>query len=168
MTTLIHKRIEMAYAGNNPYVIAKLKAGWVVIGDVQPLDGYCLLLSDPVVGDLNSLDEQGRIQYSLDMIRVGDALLKVTKAYRINYETWGNSEAALHTHIMPRYIDEPDAKRKNPACTQYDWKTARPFDQAQDREFLESMRRELAPFVALIGKPVREFGKELNVPITNY
>ncbi len=85
------------------------------------------------------------IHYSLDMIRIGDALLKVTNAYRINYETWGNGEAALHTHIMPRYMDEPEDKRKSPACTKYDWKAARPFDPVRDREFVEKMKAALAP-----------------------
>src|SRR3990167_3928990 len=148
MATLIHNRVALANSGDNPFVIAKLKSGWVVIGDVQPLDGYCLLLADPVVSDLNSLDETGRALYCLDMARIGDALLKVTDAYRINYETWGNSEAALHTHIMPRFLSEPEEKRKNPACTNYDWKTARPFDPVRDREFMEKMKKELAPYLA--------------------
>jgi hypothetical protein len=26
-----------------------MRSGWLVIGDVQPLPGYCLLLADPVV-----------------------------------------------------------------------------------------------------------------------
>jgi hypothetical protein len=59
MTTLIHKRVAMANEGTNPYVITRLKSGWVVIGDVQPIEGYCLLLADPVVKDLNSLNEAG-------------------------------------------------------------------------------------------------------------
>ena len=149
MPTLIHKRVALAHEGKNPYVITKLKSGWVVIGDVQPLDGYCLLLADPVVADLNVLDEAHRIQYLLDMARIGDALLKATTAYRINYETWGNGEAALHTHIMPRYLSEPDEKRKYPACTKYDWKTARPFDPDKDSIFIQKMRDLLAPFAIL-------------------
>lgn len=146
MSTLIHKRVAMANAGDNPYVITKLKSGWAVIGDVQPLDGYCLLLADPVVPNLNALSESDRAQYCLDMARIGDALLKVTDAYRINYETWGNGEQALHTHIMPRYMSEPEDKRKSPACTRYDWKTSRPFDLHRDRDFVLKMKVALAPF----------------------
>ncbi len=84
--------------------------------------------------------------YSRDMARIGDALLNVTKAYRINYETWGNSEPALHTHIMPRYMSEPDAKRRSPACKVYDWREARKFDSEKDRAFVEAMRKELSKF----------------------
>jgi diadenosine tetraphosphate (Ap4A) HIT family hydrolase len=132
MSTLIHERVAMANAGDNPYVIARLKSGWVVIGDVQPLDGYCLLLADPVVPDLNALSEEGRTQYCLDMARIGDALLKVTKAYRINYETWGNGEQALHTHITPRYMSEPEDRRTWPVCMKYNKAASRPFDSPND------------------------------------
>jgi hypothetical protein len=95
MKNLIETRVELARRGQNPYVIARLASGWVVIGDVQPLPGYCLLLADPVVNSINALDRADRIEYSLDVLRVGDALLAATSASRINYETWGNAEPAL-------------------------------------------------------------------------
>lgn len=59
---------------------------------------------------------------------MGDALIAVTDAYRINYETLGNSEPALHTHIIPRYLDEPEDRRKHPAMMVYSWPDAPPFD----------------------------------------
>jgi hypothetical protein len=97
MANLIAERVRLAHISANPYVICKMPSGWLVIGDVQPLPGYCLLLADPVVESLNSLDEPGRAIYARDVARVGDALLTVTDAFRINYETWGNTEPALHT-----------------------------------------------------------------------
>ena len=121
-----------------------MKSGWLVIGDVQPLPGYCVLLADPVVESINAMERTERIQYSLDAIRAGDALLAVTDAYRINYETLGNSEPALHTHIIPRYRTEADDKRGRVAWLVYDWKTARQFDPARDGSFIERMRAHLS------------------------
>ncbi|MDP2333466.1 MAG: hypothetical protein Q8M19_22535 [Reyranella sp.] len=120
-----------------------MKSGWLVIGDVQPLPGYCVLLADPVVESINALDQAQRTQISLDAIQAGDGLLAVTDAYRINYETLGNSEPALHTHIIPRYRTEPDEKRRRLSWMGYDWATARRFDPAQDEPFVERMRRHL-------------------------
>ncbi|SKA38266.1 Diadenosine tetraphosphate (Ap4A) hydrolase [Enhydrobacter aerosaccus] len=137
---LIERRVAAARAGINPYVICRMTSGWLVIGDVQPLPGYCVLLADPVVESLNSLDVADRIQYSLDTIRVGDALLAATDAWRINYETLGNSEPALHTHIIPRYRWEPDERRGRPAWVGYEWKTSRKFDPSSDAPFVERMR----------------------------
>jgi diadenosine tetraphosphate (Ap4A) HIT family hydrolase len=76
-------------------------------------------------------------------VRIGDALLAATSAYRINYETWGNAEPALHTHIVPRYLAEPDDKRRRPAMVSYSWAAARKFDPERDGLFVEEMRRLL-------------------------
>jgi diadenosine tetraphosphate (Ap4A) HIT family hydrolase len=117
-----------------------MKSGWLVIGDVQPLPGYCVLLADPVVESINTLDRARRTQYSLDVIQAGDALLAVTDAYRINYETLCNGEPALHTHIIPRYLAELDEKRRRLAWIAYDWATSRPFDVVHDGPFVQRMR----------------------------
>jgi diadenosine tetraphosphate (Ap4A) HIT family hydrolase len=140
---LIEARVAAARRGENPYVISRMPSGWLVIGDVQPLPGYCLLLADPVVDSPNALSEPDRIAYSLDVLRIGDALLKITGAYRINYMTLANQEPSLHTHIIPRFWDEPEAKRRIGAFQAYDWATARPFDPVADRAFVEDMRAVL-------------------------
>ncbi len=137
---LIAERVATARKGRNKLVISKLESGWLVIGDVQPLPGYCVFLADPVIASINDLNENQRAQYSLDVLRCGDAILGATSAARINYETWGNSEPALHTHIMPRYTWEDDEKRKLPACMSYSWASARPFDAELDEKFVDDVR----------------------------
>jgi diadenosine tetraphosphate (Ap4A) HIT family hydrolase len=121
-----------------------MPSGWLVIGDVQPLPGYCLLLADPVVDSINSLAEDQRAAYARDVTRIGDALLAATEAFRINYETWGNAEPALHTHIMPRYMSEPEEKRRRPACMGYDWSKARAFDPVLDGPLVRKLRAHLS------------------------
>jgi diadenosine tetraphosphate (Ap4A) HIT family hydrolase len=78
-----------------------MPSGWAVIGDQQFIPGYSLLLPNPVATDLNALTGEQRNQYLSDMVLIGDALLEVTDAYRINYEILGNTEPALHAHIFP-------------------------------------------------------------------
>lgn len=114
-----------------------------MIGDVQPVPGFCLLLADPIVASLNALGPAERIQCSLDAIRAGDALLAVTDAYRINYETLGNAEPALHTHIVPRYRHEPDEKRRIPPFKAYDWPSSRRFDPQRHGALVADIRRFL-------------------------
>lgn len=146
MPTPIHAKVRLANLGQYPQAVIRLKSGWVMLGEVQPLPGYCLLFSDPVVPSLNSLDESQRIQYSLDAIRVGDALLSVAGALRINYETWGNLDPALHTHIVPRYKTEPDELRVLPACKAYDWKLAKPFNLKEDGDLMARLKEFLKPY----------------------
>ena len=106
VTTIVHRRVESARSGHNPTVICRVRSGWIVLGDNQILPGYSLLLPDPVVGDLNSLEGDERDRFCRDMIGLGDALLDATDAYRINYVVAGNLDPALHAHVTPRYLRE--------------------------------------------------------------
>ncbi len=142
MSTLIHERVEMCRNGTNPKTICRVSSGWVVIGDVQFLPGYSLLLPDPVVPDLNALDIPDREVFLREVSIVGDALLEVTNSYRINYEILGNTEAALHAHIFPRYKSEPDELRRRPAWF-YDWGNALEFDEKRDRELMHQIQTYL-------------------------
>ncbi|WP_339499860.1 HIT family protein [Pseudomonas canadensis] len=125
---LIKERVTLARNGANEKVICRMASGWAVMGDVQFLPGYCLLLPDPVVASLNDLDTEARTAYLLDMARLGDAVLQATGALRMNYEILGNSEPELHCHLFPRYASEPDDKRTMPAWF-YDWKNAVPYTE---------------------------------------
>ena len=107
----VAKQVESARAGVEPALICQVPSGWVVLCTMQYLRGYCILLPDPVVPSLNDLTQEQRASYLCDMSTVGDALLAVTGAHRINYAIMGNSDQVLHSHIVPRYLTEPDEFR---------------------------------------------------------
>ncbi len=138
MPTLIHRRVEEARRGDNPKVIARMPSGFAVLGDVQFLRGYCLLLPDPVVPHLNAMDPPTRARFLADMTRLGDAVLAVTSALRINYEILGNLEPALHAHVFPRFATEPEALRTKPPWF-YDWDKAPAFDPVRDRPMMRAL-----------------------------
>jgi diadenosine tetraphosphate (Ap4A) HIT family hydrolase len=138
----IHGQVLAARDGRNPRVIARLYSGWAVFGERQFLHGYALLLPDPVVPTLNTYGAQERSQFLLDMGRLGDALLKVTGAVRINYAIFGNQDPALHAHVIPRYADEPEAMRAVQPWA-YDWTAAPAFDRAAHQDLAEALHREL-------------------------
>ena len=144
MRTLIHERVELARRGDDAKVISRLASGWVVMGDVQFLPGYSLLLPDPVVPSLESLPLAARVQYLSDMALVGEAVLQATGALRINYEILGNVEPALHAHVFPRYRHEPDELRAKPVWF-YDWNAARPFNLEADRPMMDAIHSALVP-----------------------
>ena len=116
-----------------------MESGWAVFGDVQVLNGYCLLLPDPVAPTLNDLDSQARVNFLRDMTLIGDAILEVTGAVRINYEILGNSEPALHVHIIPRYEAEPDDLRRGPIWF-YDWSKAPQADLTIHKPLMDKIR----------------------------
>lgn len=131
MHTLIHEWVDAARAGSNPRVVARLSSGWVVAGERQNLPGYCLLLPDPVVRDLNELEGDARQRFLLDMAKVGDAVMRAFQPLRLNYEILGNTEPALHAHIFPRYAWEPSVLRSKPVWFYYPWWVLRPVRDAR-------------------------------------
>ena len=105
-------RIGSALSGSNPTVMAHLPAGFAVIGDVQWLPGYCLLLSDdPSATRLSDLSAPARSAY-LESVAVLAAAVERACAEadpafrRVNIEILGNADDYLHTHIWPRYAWE--------------------------------------------------------------
>ena len=157
--TDIHRQVNDAREGRHPRVVTRVFSGWVVLGEKQFVRGYCLLLPDPVVPTLNALGLKERTQFMLDMTRIGDALLKVTGALRINYAVFGNQEPALHAHVVPRYADEPESLRAQHPWA-YNWSTAPDFNLQLHGELAEQLRTELTRLG--VTKPMR-FGPGENL-----
>jgi len=106
-------RIGSALRGENPTVIARLPAGFVVMGDPQWLPGYCVLLTDrPDAQRLSDLTRSERSAYLESMAVVGQAVeracAEADPAFRrVNIEILGNTDTFLHAHVWPRYDWEP-------------------------------------------------------------
>jgi len=142
MTTAIHRQVELARDGDHPWLIRRMRSGIAVIAQRQVVRGYSLLLPDPVVADLNALPPTTRVQFLDDMALLGDALLTVTGAARINYEILGNLDPALHVHVVPRYDDEDEALRTRPFWF-YDWNEAVEFDPDGDADLVRAIADEI-------------------------
>jgi diadenosine tetraphosphate (Ap4A) HIT family hydrolase len=140
--TTIHALVERCRATLLPAAIAKLPSGWVIMGERQVLPGYCLLLPDPVVPHLNALDADARAQFMFDMALIGDVLLVVTAAVRINYAIYGNVDPALHAHIFPRDSAEPENTRTAQPWA-LDWNAAPLYSDALHGDFKRRVGMEL-------------------------
>jgi diadenosine tetraphosphate (Ap4A) HIT family hydrolase len=53
------------------------------------------------------LGEEEASAYWLELLRVGRALEQHFDTVKLNYDTLGNSMPHLHTHVIPRYADDP-------------------------------------------------------------
>lgn len=106
-------RINSALRGENPTVLRRLEAGFVVIGDVQFLPGYSVLLvDDAAVQRLSELPRGKRLAFLSDMDRLGEAVERACKRLdpgfrRVNLEILGNTDPFLHAHVWPRFAWEP-------------------------------------------------------------
>ncbi|MET9586130.1 diadenosine tetraphosphate hydrolase [Streptomyces sp. NPDC006539] len=106
-------RIATALRGENPTVLRRLTAGFAVIGDVQFLPGYSVLLVDePDVQRLSDLPRSKRLSFLSDMDQLGEAVERVCRRLdpafrRVNLEILGNTDSFLHAHVWPRFEWEP-------------------------------------------------------------
>jgi diadenosine tetraphosphate (Ap4A) HIT family hydrolase len=142
MPSTIHALVDRCRAAQLPAAIAKLPSGWVIMGERQVLPGYCLLLPDPVVPHLNALAGDARAQFMFDMALVGDVLLAITAAARINYAIYGNVDPALHVHIFPRDSAEPENTRTAQPWA-LDWNAAPLYSDAMHGDFKRRVGMEL-------------------------
>lgn len=140
--TAIHDRVDKARAGENPYVICKLETCWVALSDEPFTRGHCVTFADPVVFGLNDLSEEIRMKYMRDVARVGDALIAALGSYRINYETLCNVAQALHTHVIPRYMDETEPKRRDRPSSAYPGPNK--LSESDRRELIVKLKDALA------------------------
>lgn len=102
-------RIGAALRGENPTVLRRLASGFAVIGDVQFLPGYSVLLVDePGVQRLSELPRAKRLSFLSDMDQLGEAVERVCQRLdpdfrRVNLEILGNTDPFLHAHVWPRF-----------------------------------------------------------------
>lgn len=99
---LICARIDDIKQGRNPYFVAELNTGYVVLGDHQYFHGYTLFLCKLHDTELFLLEPDFRSQFLFEMSVVAKAVATAFGAEKMNYELLGNGDTHLHWHLFPR------------------------------------------------------------------
>lgn len=142
----IRRRVERILSGNDPEFLHELPSGFAILGKFQPdaVRGACMLLPREVVASPNELDSTARAAFFSDLVLLGDAILRVTGAERINYLVLCNQVPELHGHAIPRFADEDPVKRLQGPFEAYDFGSARVADaRGEDRELFAELKRAL-------------------------
>ncbi|MFE0510328.1 HIT family protein [Streptomyces sp. NPDC058964] len=153
-------RIGSALRGENPAVLRRLEAGFAVIGDVQFLPGYTVLLADdPDARRLSDLPIDRRLSFLSDMDRLGEAVEQVCRRLdpafrRVNLEILGNTDGFLHAHVWPRYEWEPAGLVGKPVWLRpaAHWTDGRYALGPHHDELREAIGRELDRLPGLSGR----------------
>lgn len=155
-----YDRVGAALEGDNPTVLTRLEGGFVAIGDVQFLPGYCVFFTDePATTRLTDLTRKGRLQFLADAERVGEAVERVCArrdpSFRtINIEVQGNENGFLHAHVWPRYGWEPPDVANRPVGRYPDERWADPETRLGPQH--DDLREELlAELNLLVYDPAR-------------
>ena len=92
------------------------------------------------VAEPTELTEQEASAYWLEVLRVGRALEAHLRPVKLNYDLLGNSLPHLHTHVIPRYADDPRPGWPFP----FPEEEPAPHDEAEFRGDVEALRALLA------------------------
>lgn len=147
----IATRVALARAGEDPELIARMPSGYAVLNSQQPgaIRGCCMLLPHEVVPSPNDLDRAARARFFNDLMLLGDALLEVTGAERINYLVLCNMAPELHGHCIPRFASEDPTLRLQGPFEAYDFASAQVADaRGADRELHAALQAALERLLA--------------------
>jgi diadenosine tetraphosphate (Ap4A) HIT family hydrolase len=109
-------------ANEDGFLVADLDMSRLRLAANQYVKGYCVLLCTRHVREPYQLSREERGLFFEDMMRVGEALERVFRPTKMNFQILGNAVPHLHVHILPRYYGDPAPHR--------------PLDPAAGRVFL--------------------------------
>jgi diadenosine tetraphosphate (Ap4A) HIT family hydrolase len=98
--------IAQAEARRNPWAIARLQAGYVMLNPCQYYEGATFYVAKSCVAELHELDPQERQLHLVEMAGVAAAVFEEFGARKMNYEALGNMVAHLHWWLTPRHHDD--------------------------------------------------------------
>jgi diadenosine tetraphosphate (Ap4A) HIT family hydrolase len=138
-------RIEACRAGRHPGLIVEMETGFAVLGDSQYFRGYSLLLCKTPATELDELAPAVRLKYLEEMALLAEAVRRVVRPHKLNYECLGNQVHHLHWHIFPRRLDEPEPLKPVWTCMPPPEEAARyALAPERDGELIEAIRAEVA------------------------
>jgi diadenosine tetraphosphate (Ap4A) HIT family hydrolase len=132
----------------NPYWVATLGTGNVVLGWNQMIPGYTLFLSKIHAAELHDLPREVRTKHLQEMDTVAEAVYRAFAPRKLNIESLGNSVAHLHWHIFPRHADDPNPTW--PVWNNEAWRTAPRFTDIEPSVLAERRDRLLGALTALV------------------
>jgi diadenosine tetraphosphate (Ap4A) HIT family hydrolase/predicted kinase len=134
-------RKEVAH-GSSRVFTGRVSDAYLVRNDVGQR-GYCVVIwRGRHVSDPTELSADEARDYFDEVLRVGRAIEKQYKPIKMNFEMLGNSLPHLHTHVIPRYLDDGE-----PGQPSHFMRIARPSDaEIPEAEYA----RDLAALRALL------------------
>ncbi|HVN27795.1 MAG TPA: HIT family protein [Candidatus Binataceae bacterium] len=141
-------------AGKAPNLIAELDHSYVVLGDGQFYRGYCILLAKHHARELFELPRDEAAGLFDELRSVAEAINRVVKPLKLNYECLGNLEAHVHWHVFPRYAGEEERYRRGPIWERPASERMVKLEEHDERALIASLRAEIVRLIPTARTPL--------------
>lgn len=102
-------KVRAALEGREASLVAVLPHSVVLLGEHQAFPGYVVVWSRAHAEELHQLDAEAYDGFHRDLRRVGQAMERTLKPWKLNLVSLGNVVRHAHVHVFPRQAD--DAQR---------------------------------------------------------
>jgi len=131
----------------DPFFVAELKTGYVVMSWYQYFEGYTIFVLKNHSAELHELKSDLKDEFLCEMSLVAEAVYRAFKPKRLNYAKLGNSDPHLHWHIIPRYGTDPKPERNIWAISKRVWQSDK---HRPTLEKLNSLRKKLREEIEIL------------------
>ena len=130
-------------AGEGPLFIADLGTSRAYLNEDQFFPGWVFVVLTRHAVELYDLEARERAAMIEEVNRVAQALARVHRPVKMNYELLGNQVPHIHWHLVPRLAADPEP---HAPIWRVDHQPA-PLAAPAARERIETIRRALASTV---------------------
>lgn len=107
MSCPLCNRVELTKNGNYPYLIHEFKHSFLMLGEHQFFQGYCVLVSKKHYREMTDVPADERDELFHEMMKAHEAIQKVFQPKKMNMCSLGNVVDHVHWHFFPRYGNDP-------------------------------------------------------------
>ena len=137
-------RPDASPGGSTRIVAGQVSDAYLVRNDVGQRGYSVVIWRGRHVADPTELRDDEASAYFADVLRVGRALEQLYQPIKMNFEMLGNSLPHLHTHVVPRYLD--DGEPGHPARFMRAGRPdERPLPEGQFAKDVAALRKLLGP-----------------------
>lgn len=110
MSCPLCERVKLTQEGKYPYLIHEFKNSFLMLGEHQFYEGYCVLVSKNHYREMTDIPSPEREEIFQEMMKASTIIDKVFKPKKMNMCSLGNVVDHVHWHFFPRYADDKDFK----------------------------------------------------------
>jgi diadenosine tetraphosphate (Ap4A) HIT family hydrolase len=97
-------------AGEDPLFIADLGTSRAYLNEDQFFPGWVFVVLTRHAVELYDLEARERAAMIEEVTRAAEALARVYRPVKMNYELLGNQVPHIHWHLVPRLPDDPEPR----------------------------------------------------------